>query len=378
MEKRKIQSHVDGRSLELPIFDGERVAPDQELFAEMLRSALRAEDAGIRIGEIFTRPMKGVSPLPQKMAHLDEQGLGTLTKDGTVLHNHHYLLVEGEDGQRYRGQDLPKGTWVTGKREADALRRLKLVVQDSFLERGFHLLRVKYPGRSSMVTHIPFARELEGPARQVWIEGKAYKGTEFDCSLLNAELRNHFKRPVNFVRLDELIEAGDEALPEGVTTKVRANEGAPLHILSEASIKKAEAKALEMKGEDGLAKLPRRPWRPDLVLSGRNGELVAHLEDEIALWALPMHGGVAFIQTLRGTPRCAGMQGYYGVVRSYRPGDPRDRRDGVKAPRPLFGVNAAVWTERFGQGGGKIELGQGVIPVAARPAFEDRWEGKTL
>ncbi len=113
------------------------------------------------------------------------------------------------------------------------------------------------------------------------------------------------------------------------------------------------------------------------MIRGKQEPLVPHLEDEIAVWAIPSKDGSGhvFVQTVRGTPRCAGMQGNYGVVNKYRPKEPRDRRDGKKEAqqRPLFGVNAI---SPFATGTRVIESDRPVIPVAARPPFEERWEGK--
>lgn len=373
---RRIETHENGRSVELPVFDGERVAPDRELFEGWLQAALDREDAGVQIGEEFTRPVKAAQPLPVDSMHLEEAGVGHLA-GGRVVQNHRYLAVEGsDDAPKFAGEVFEKGAWLGGRRAPALYKDVRVEIDPTTSQ----LWIVTYSRERGEVetgrVAIPFPQDLQGPATTIRLFDDRLAATQVESPDLDELLSNHFGRPVRMVRADEMIVAGDPALPEGVQTRVWANDGAPLHLLSEESIAFAEAEAVRQKGGEAT-RLPYRPWRPDFTLKGSNGALVPHVEDEVALWAIPVEGGgYSLMQTVRGTPRCAGMQGQYGVVAKYRPKEPRDRRDKKPAPRPLFGVNAAVWGEQFGGKEGVVRVGSPVIPVAARPAFEERWEGK--
>lgn len=376
---RRIETHQDGRSVELPVFDGERVAPDRKLFEGWLQAALERRSEGIQIGEAFTRPVKAAQPIPVNAFHLKEAGVGHLV-DERVVQNHQYLAVEGADGQRFQKQDFERGAWLGGRRAPAKYKDVEVEV-DSQQNKLWIVTysREKSRAETGRVA-VPFPQDLRGPSTTVRLFDDTLAATQVESPALDELLSTHFGRPVRMVRVDQMVVAGDPALPEGVRTRVWANDGAPLHILSEESIAHAEYEALRQKGRE-VIRLPYRPWRPDFTLKASNGALVPHIEDEIALWAIPVDGGGhALIQTIRGTPRCIGMQGQYGVVSQYRPKEPRDRRDGKDFgdQRPLFGVNAAVWGGRFGGQEGVIRIKTPVIPIAARPVFEERWEGKWM
>lgn len=375
---RRVETHEDGSSVELPVFDGEQIPPSRELFEDWLRLALDREDAGVQLGQPFTRPVKAAQPLEVPAVHLNEAGVGHIAGD-RIVQNHRYLAVEGADGSRYEGKDFEKGAWLGGRRAPALYKNIRVEIDPSTSQLWIVSLSREQGEVETGRVAIPFPQDLEGTSTTVRLFDDTLAATQVESPELDQLLSNHFGRPVRMVRVDEMVVAGDPALSEGVQTSVWANDGAPLHLLSEESIALAEQKAIEQKGGLDALRLPYRPWRPDFTVKGTQGALIPHVEDEIALWAIPVEGGGhSLVQTVRGTPRCAGMQGYYGVVGKYRPKEPRDRRDGKKEgqQRPLFGVNAAVWGEQFGGKEGIVRTGAPVIPVAARPALEERWEGK--
>ncbi len=370
---REIQTHIDGSTVELPIFDGEHVEPDSRLFQKLLGKALEQGDAGVELGEAFTRPIKAAQPIFVREVELNPAGTAHVAGMRRVQ-SHRYLLVEGADGQHYAGETFERGAWIGGRREPGPYKRIRVEVHAPDQSTNALFVVTTSPNGRENSEIIDFPQDHRGPSTKIRLFGDHLDASQVIHPKLTELLSAHFGRPVEMVRLDEMVIAGDPALPENVRTQVWANDGSPLHMLTEESIAFAEKAAVEQKGTEA-AKLPHRPWRPDLVLRGAQEKLVHHLEDEIALWAVPTVGNRhVLIQTVRGTPRCAGMQGYYGVVNQYRPKEPRDRRDGLPAgkQRPLFGVNAMV----FGQG--TVQVGARLIPVAARPKFEDRWEGRWM
>ncbi len=259
---RRIETHQDGRSVELPVFDGEHVAPDRKLFEEWLQSALAREDAGIDLGDIYLRPVKAAIPIRWPFAHLEEAGLGhhgigTYT-DRSPVPNHRYLIVEDADGQRYAGEDFEKGAWIGGRREADLYKRIRAEVDSSHWCVNVSICSLKATGalQWSPRVRIPFPENLRGEDCDIRLFGNKLGATRVHNAALTALLNEHFGRPVQMVRLDEMVWEGDEALPESVMTRVWGNDGAPLHLLSEESMALAEQKAVDQMGEEKASRLP--------------------------------------------------------------------------------------------------------------------------